>query len=306
MKLLNLISLVYLVLTLFSNFSQQYKAAFNVSLIKSRISPELSIESRGKSTEKTQDEESRDCLVNSTCSDTSNCLENTPPYSSRTDLEDSSVRSEKDLGSRKVISEEILESSTGNIESGEENDEEKGKESLHFNSHRCLLILAFEIEFLENPVLNDSGIVKYIREIEVNSEGVTINKPKLSEDVDKFKILELETKNKKMEEIISFMKQILHTCNFIESQESMEEFKDEILGIIEAVEEKIRKIDSKLEKLMILTDKKSSKFHLDSYQKNMISKSKLQGKKSAFTLALTSFKRIEDYWIHLENMYTLD
>lgn len=172
---------------------------------------------------------------------------------------------------------------------------------LYFNSHKCFLMLGFEIEFLENPVLNNSGIIKYIKETEINVEGEISDNSKDQKDY-KYKLIELETKSKKQEEIISLMKQIRDSCWHITSKNTLQEFKDEILEIIVIIESKISQIDAKLENYILITDPKNSKFDSNKYESNLERKSRLLGRKSSYELALSSFKRIEEYWTHLENL----
>ncbi|OII72724.1 uncharacterized protein cubi_01674 [Cryptosporidium ubiquitum] len=172
---------------------------------------------------------------------------------------------------------------------------------LYFNSHKCFLMIGFEIEFLENPVLNNSGIIRYIKETEINIEEEVNDQVENSED-EKYKLIELETKNKKQEEITSLMRQIRNSCWYITSESTLQEFKDEVLSIIEIIESKICQINAKLEYYIMVTDQKSLEFDSTKYERNLEKKSRLLGRKSSYELALSSFRRIEEYWSHLENL----
>ncbi|KAK9172857.1 hypothetical protein CmeUKMEL1_01735 [Cryptosporidium meleagridis] len=173
--------------------------------------------------------------------------------------------------------------------------------NLYFNSHKCFLMLSFEVEFLENPILNNSGVLKYIKEAEINTEGEAIKNHEHSDD-EKYKLIELETRNKKRDEIISLMKNIRESCWNITSKDTLEEFKNEILDIIEVVKSKICQINIKLENYIKITDKKNSEFDSENYESNMEKKSKLFGRKSSYELALSSLERIKEYWTHIENL----
>lgn len=172
---------------------------------------------------------------------------------------------------------------------------------LYFNSHKCFLMLGFEVEFLENPILNNSGVLKYIKEAEINTEGETVKNHEYTDD-EKYKLIELETRNKKRDEIISLMKHLRESCWNITSQSTLEEFKNEVLDIIEIVKSKICQINIKLENYIKITDKENPEFDFDNYESNMEKKSKLFGRKSSYKLALSSLKRIEEYWSHIENL----
>lgn len=188
------------------------------------------------------------------------------------------------------------------LEEGNEGNEVGFNPELYFNSHKCFLMVGFEIEFLESPVLRKSGIVGYIKEAEIDSEGKATDKRGVSSETDKYKLIELDVKNKKLEEIISLMKQVKDYCWSITSESSLNEFKEEVLDITKIIQSKIHQIDIKLEKYTKITDKRSPEFDPSGFEKNMEKKSRLLGRRSSFQLALTSFTRIEEYWTHLENL----
>ncbi|KAH8583243.1 uncharacterized protein ELE39_003449 [Cryptosporidium sp. chipmunk genotype I] len=312
MKLIYLFPYISLVLVLFCDFTEKRSTLSKISLIRTKIfSNEGSL----------SDER---IIQNS-----SNKLRNEPVLYEVNELIDISDLSEEDEENDELIfiddiersnlgesvsddeGEISIEDKMKNIEGDSQKDDELvvDKESealgfnaeLYFNSQKCFLMLGFEVEFLESPVLNNSGIIKYIKEAEISTEGETVKSDKDS-DYEKYKLIELETRNKKQDEIISLMKQIRESCWNITSESTQQEFKDEVLEIIAIIETKISQINKKLENYIKITDKKSSEFDYENYESNMEKKSKLFGRKSSYELALSSFKRIEEYWTHLENL----
>ncbi|KAJ1609030.1 hypothetical protein OIY81_2489 [Cryptosporidium canis] len=174
---------------------------------------------------------------------------------------------------------------------------------LYFNSHKCILMIGFEIEFLENPVLSNSGIIKYIKEAEIDSVGEAVERKDAIEG-DRYKLIELETRERKLEEIITLMKQIRDSCWNIVSESTLQEFKDQVLEITQVVQSKLDQIDLKIESYSRATDSEGPEFDSNSYERNMERRSRLLGRRSSFQLALISLTRIEDYWSHLESLPT--
>lgn len=321
MKLFELLFVICLVLVLFCNFTEKGRLDLKVSFIQTKTLSEKGGQLSGEEVfpdkskldgtdvnifrivqvididDLSQDEDEEDDDEKAAFIDD---LEKTEP--SQTESEDKDGSTGDEVTDAEEPQADVQNEGESVIDS--ESKQLGFNPALYFNSHKCFLMVGFEIEFLENPILSKSGIVRYIKEAEVDSEGNTVEK-NVSPEADKYKLIELETRNKKLEDIVSLMKHIKNFCWNITSETTLKEFKEEVLEIIEVIQSKIHQINVKLERYINITDQQSPEFEPSSYEQNMEKKSRLQGRKNSFQLALASFRRIEEYWTHLENLPSL-
>ncbi|KAH8739042.1 hypothetical protein FG386_003675 [Cryptosporidium ryanae] len=185
-----------------------------------------------------------------------------------------------------------------------EGEIEQEIEEIVFNKHKCMLAVKFEIEFLNNPLLHKSGIINYIKDIEINETGETkiIEEPNIVED--KYDIIKQEAKTKKLEKITSFLNKVFEVCNLITNQERLDQFKKTINYVIYKTEHAIERLERKKLDFEKQKDSKDQVASADSEQNNKVLEniSIIRGKADALTMALKSFNRIKDYWMHLENL----
>ncbi|KAH7649364.1 hypothetical protein FG379_001910 [Cryptosporidium bovis] len=176
-------------------------------------------------------------------------------------------------------------------------------EEILFNKHKCMLVVKFEIEFLENPLLHKSGIINYVKDIEISGTGETkIIEPNVLEG--KYDVIKHEAKTKKLKKVVSFLNKLFEICNLITNQERLDEFKKTIDYVIFKTENAIeilerKKLDFEKQKNNHEEGASAESEKINEIMENI---SITGGKIEALSMSLRSFSRIKDYWVHLENL----